>query len=399
MDSRIDRPDDLSDNSLVESIKRILRLRHRLKVWGYHLLCVDQTHCDTPFSVRKMDAISRSPKMDYPSILPFGSPEVIRRAGLIESQPQVDRYLLSLSDAHIVGTYGLVLTRYRQLLTHRIGGVERTALQIPHLVWRAFIASFGRPEKQYSVVYNTHCVNTSNYFHWVLEFLAGLQGYDVACDLEGEKIPILLQSPYMSRQRQWLDMLGYDYIEVRPEWTSHIKADKVYLASNEFSTYCNLDGATINWLRDRIIEGADDLSLAEGSLDVKLPKKIFINRKDSTKNRGIKNGCEVEALLIEQGFISLSVSDYSVEQQIALFRNADVVVSEHGAALANVIFCADCHVLEIFPCDYFNNDIAVLALNTDNIYTPIFAYDYSDPSFSNRLDLNDLSDALSSIQK
>ncbi len=388
MDSRIVQPSTSKTNFLVDSVKRVLRIRHRIRVWVLGLLCVDEFRVDTISSVRKVDKVSASTFKSYPSIKAYGASDVISRAGIIESQPVVERYLLCARNAHIVGVYGLILTKYRQLITHRIGGIERTALQVPSVIFRAIASSFCPVNKHFEVVYNTHCLNTSNYYHWILEFLAGIQGYERACEIEGKVMPLLVQAPYMKRQREWLDLLGFDYVEVPPVWTSHFCSKKVYFASNEFAVYCNLDSGTINWLKHRFAR--DRTQVYEGDL----PEKIFINRNDSEKSRGIVNSEEVESYLIDRNFTSITISEYSAGEQIELFQNAKIIVSEHGAALANLIFCEGCRVIEIFPCDYFNNDIAVLALNTDNQYLPVFGYDYENKELANKVKMSDLEEAL-----
>jgi capsular polysaccharide biosynthesis protein len=62
------------------------------------------------------------------------------------------------------------------------------------------------------------------------------------------------------------------------------------------------------------------------------------------------------------------MEDLTVTQQIDLFRRAELVISPHGAALANILFCpAATAVLELSPdCEYrpfFNQMAAKLGLS------------------------------------
>ncbi len=70
----------------------------------------------------------------------------------------------------------------------------------------------------------------------------------------------------------------------------------------------------------------------------KLSKKVFISRKDAGM-RKILNEDEIFAPLEKRGFVRYEISKLSVAEQIMLFHNADIIVGEHGAAFANIIFC------------------------------------------------------------
>jgi len=389
MDARTAIPTDVNSNRFLDIVKRYLRYRHKLKIIFYGLFCRDEDVTDIPDVIERLSKISESSVQNFPEIKAYGSSAVIQRANLIKTQASVSRYLYCAKNAHIVGNYGLILDRRRRLITHRIGGVERTALRASEFIWRSLRTSFTKPEKHYLAVYTTHCLNTSNYYHWIIEFLAGLAGYEAARENYGGDLPIILQAPYMKRQRDWLDLVGYEYIELKAEQSTHITASTVYFSSNEYSTYCNLDVSTARWVSNRLLNHFQSSSVGQP-----LHKKIYVNRKDSQKSRGIKNANDIEAFLKKQGFVSISISDYDVESQIALFKNAEIIVSEHGAALANIIFSQNCHLVEIFPCDYFNNDIAVLAMHNDNKYTPVFAYDYEDRHYPNMIKLESLTEAI-----
>jgi capsular polysaccharide biosynthesis protein len=54
-------------------------------------------------------------------------------------------------------------------------------------------------------------------------------------------------------------------------------------------------------------------------------------------------------LLDRFGFTTLSLSGLSFEEQVRLFNNAEVIVSPHGAGLANLVFCKEgTKIIEIF---------------------------------------------------
>ena len=107
----------------------------------------------------------------------------------------------------------------------------------------------------------------------------------------------------------------------------------------------------------------------------KLPKKIYIDRRDSKSNhshlRKIINENEVKECLIKNGFSIIALSDYSFEDQVNLFNGASNVVGLHGAGFANLTFCSPgAKILELKP-KYAGMVIANLAKKLNLEYTDI----------------------------
>lgn len=81
----------------------------------------------------------------------------------------------------------------------------------------------------------------------------------------------------------------------------------------------------------------------------KRAKKILIKRPTNTL-RKISDFQNLEELLIEKGFTSLSPENLELSQQISLFRNADILVSQGGAALTSLLFCRPgTSIIELLP--------------------------------------------------
>ena len=68
------------------------------------------------------------------------------------------------------------------------------------------------------------------------------------------------------------------------------------------------------------------------------PKRIYISRKGATKRR-VLNEDEVETTLKEFGFTTVLFETMGGIEQMAVARNAESIVSAHGAALVNTVFC------------------------------------------------------------
>ena len=77
------------------------------------------------------------------------------------------------------------------------------------------------------------------------------------------------------------------------------------------------------------------------------PLKIYISRKVPSA-RVVANEEEVIPILKDAGFLICELEKLPFENQVRLFRNAEMVVAPHGAGLTNVIFSkAGTRVLEI----------------------------------------------------
>lgn len=68
-------------------------------------------------------------------------------------------------------------------------------------------------------------------------------------------------------------------------------------------------------------------------------RRLFIDRSDAPVRR-VANLDELRPLLEAFGFEIVRLSGLSLRQQAALFRSAELVLANHGAALSNLVFCA-----------------------------------------------------------
>lgn len=80
---------------------------------------------------------------------------------------------------------------------------------------------------------------------------------------------------------------------------------------------------------------------------------VYVTRGASKNNRAVLNEAEVVAALEGRGFECVDPGTLSVDEEIRCFAEADVVVSSHGAALTNIVFCGPgSMVVELFPASH-----------------------------------------------
>jgi hypothetical protein len=107
-------------------------------------------------------------------------------------------------------------------------------------------------------------------------------------------------------------------------------------------------------------------------------KFIYISRRFSQRSH--PNEIELEQALKDYGFKTLYLEELSWSDQLEAFATAEIIVAQHGAGLANLVFCSHpkkVKVIELMPTTWANPCFAVLAQILDMVYSTII-YDPED---------------------
>jgi hypothetical protein len=68
-------------------------------------------------------------------------------------------------------------------------------------------------------------------------------------------------------------------------------------------------------------------------------RRIYVSRRDATSSRQwVANEADVEALFERRGFERLVMANYTLDEQVRIFRDAKVVAGVSGAGLADIVF-------------------------------------------------------------
>lgn len=103
-----------------------------------------------------------------------------------------------------------------------------------------------------------------------------------------------------------------------------------------------------------VIEFLRDVFLGSNQSNNPSAKRLYISRRDATYRR-VSNETDVEALLRDYGFQTITLSDKSLKEQVQLFHQSEVIVASHGAGLSNLAFCrSGTTVIELFAPNYVN---------------------------------------------
>lgn len=105
-----------------------------------------------------------------------------------------------------------------------------------------------------------------------------------------------------------------------------------------------LGKATMSGLRDFFHRHLEQRDFSEA----RYPKRIFISRKGA-KVRRILNEAKVLGALAAFGVEAVHLENYDFWEQVALLKNAELVIAPHGAGLSNICFMyPGSVVLELF---------------------------------------------------
>jgi hypothetical protein len=179
--------------------------------------------------------------------------------------------------------------------------------------------------------------NPSNYFHWLIDELPWL----LRSKMYSQEVNYLHSGPLEEYQRGMLDFLSIRSNKSSP-W---IQVSKTLVPAKRENSG-DFSRGNVEIIRKYFSQ----LSLSDRRMS---HKRIYVSRRLSS--RSLKNESEVEAYLSTNGFAILFLEEMSFSEQIQAFQNADFVISPHGAALANLIFCKKgTNIVEIFDPTYSN---------------------------------------------
>lgn len=102
-------------------------------------------------------------------------------------------------------------------------------------------------------------------------------------------------------------------------------------------------GAIPSWYRRWIDREANQVAVPSGGA----PRRLFIDRVQSP--RRVINRAEVDPVLERHGIEIVEPSAMSPQDEIAMFRDAELVVGVTGSGLANALFSRSAHLVELVP--------------------------------------------------
>ncbi len=162
---------------------------------------------------------------------------------------------------------------------------------------------------------------SANYFHWMTDCLPRIwQGLE-----KGITDRVILHESYkkLSFVHQSLEMIGV--IPVYYSSSENLKVNRLVLTSRT-AEFPHFNPKYTLETRERLSKVSQNPQ-----------RKIYISRSMAAKRR-VLNETEVELILRKRGFEIFHAENLSVQEQVELMGETQLLVSLHGAALTNMIF-------------------------------------------------------------
>lgn len=262
---------------------------------------------------------------------------------------KADLYCYQLNEGYITRDLGWVLTKDRYFLIET--SPEPEMFNYDKIRNRVFWPKVERIHYKTVLAYNRWTPN--NYYHWLLEYLPRVSVFidppnNDFSDLFSYAKIILPPSPtpWMFKS---LDMLGVKEDRIIQPVGKQLRVDQLIFIPGFEQPY-NVPLWAIKWLRDRF-------SSYMNTSDPK-NKRIYVSRRNAIHRR-VRNEDEVVDSLRNYGFVEYVLEDMSLEEQISLFSQAEIVVGPHGAGFSNLVFSTNATLIDLFepthvhPC-FFN---------------------------------------------
>jgi capsular polysaccharide biosynthesis protein len=185
----------------------------------------------------------------------------------------------------------------------------------------------------------------ANYYHFLMDVLPRVAVLAQAPDIAP---PDRWYVPARTRfQRELLDLAGIGAEQrIDADEHPHVQAETLVVPAPPVMIERNPPWV-VGYLRGLLLPPATQ---PQPPASPSSARRIYVTRGTAANNRAVRNESEVLALLIEREFESVDPGAMSVRDQIATFAGASIIVSPHGAALANLVFAsAGSTVIELFP--------------------------------------------------
>jgi capsular polysaccharide biosynthesis protein len=260
-------------------------------------------------------------------------------------------YVVRLPGGRVVGDYAAIITPENMLLQDLSPyfSVKRPS-QHP-IFRRAWLPS---PETLQGRVGVVHTRKADNYYHFMIDIVPRIAVLAEASLLSG--LDAILAPSSMPYQREILSLSGVPVDRlISPSRRTHLVAEELIVPS------VPTDGKRIPGWACRAI--GDLFPRVRGPLTRAEPRRrIYISRGDSPRTRRVTNESELEPLLARWDIERVSLDHLSVREQATMFREAELIVAPHGAALVNVAFCEPgTKILELFSPRYVNYCFRIIA--------------------------------------
>ena len=290
---------------------------------------------------------------------PAGPPELLDRGPAIGEPPRhwvfergrhaevPARYVLDVRDGRLVGDFGATVTP-GGILDYQTSGYFGLDSWREHPVFlRPRLPAVEQVDG--TVLSLTTRGTAGNYYHFLYDAVARYGIFEEA--LPGERVDAIAVPHQSGYQKQILELAGIPGPYLQPRADRTFRADRLLVPSTPNQDLDAPRSAT-EWLRKRL----------PPSGRTGTPRRLYLSRGQQPGARRYLQEPELWPRLERQGFVTLDPGTLSVQEQIDVFHNAEVIIAPHGAALTNLTFSQPgVRVLEMFAASYVHLGLWTIA--------------------------------------
>jgi len=216
-------------------------------------------------------------------------------------------------------------------------------------------------EKNQLILESVYCFNdhfgANNFAHWLLDWVPRLKF--LVEDPQLKRHSLIFGMPMNRVQRQVLSALKIDANRVIQVKKGSLEAPVTFAVANLVG--CNIAGPALRRPAQACSPWA--LEFIRGIFLKGRPsgkrKRLLINRRGTRK---LLISDATRYYLERAGFQEILLESQPLADQARMFNDAEIIISAHGAALSNLVFCEPgTRILEIFPQNYSTSNFFALA--------------------------------------
>jgi hypothetical protein len=279
--------------------------------------------------------------------LPAGDPPGHWRFRQAATAQVPARYVLEVAGGRITGDFGATVTP-GHVLDYQTSGYFGISSWREHPLFLK--PTLGRIERVPGTVLSLTTRGTAtNYYHFLYDALGRYAIFEEA--LPDEAVDAVVVPHRLSFQGALLELAGVRARLIEPANGVTVAAERLLVPSTP-----NQDLAAppwvVAWLRRRLLP----------TTTAQPARRLYLTRGDQPNTRRFVQEEELWPWLERHGFLRIDPGKFPVQEQIDLFRSAEVVVGPHGAALTNITFCRPgTSVLELFAPSYVHQGLSAIA--------------------------------------
>ncbi|MDJ0515717.1 MAG: tetratricopeptide repeat protein [Trichodesmium sp. MO_231.B1] len=182
------------------------------------------------------------------------------------------------------------------------------------------------------------------YFHWMVDLLPRIEILRQGINLE-EIDWFVVNDHQQPFQRETLKSIGVKEEKIlASDRHPHIQAKELVVPS--YPSYLGwLQPWGLKFLREEFLK---DININRSELS----ERIYVGRSNA-RYRQVINEEEVVKILCQFGFTYVTPESMSLENQIAIFAHAKIIIAPHGSGLTNIVFSnPGTKVIELFSPHY-----------------------------------------------